>query len=206
VDAGATTIRTADGVVLRADYLLAEGARRSAVVCHPNPEAGGSLDTPLIALLARRLAAAGVSALRFDFRRPGTFEERQRDLRAAIETIGEYGLLLVGWSFGAGQALTIGAGDDRVAGIVAIAPSTRRITDEHRAAIRAGRPPVLVVAPEHDHLAPPHVLGDRLPGAEVVVVRGADHSLAGHLEEAVESTLAFERSLEPMSSVDDRRR
>jgi len=46
----------------------ARAAAGSAVVCHPHPAFNGTMDVPLVVALAEALAAAGVVALRFNFR------------------------------------------------------------------------------------------------------------------------------------------
>ena len=42
-----------------------------AILCHPHPIGGGSMDVPLIVILAEQLAQAGFAALRFNFRGVG---------------------------------------------------------------------------------------------------------------------------------------
>ncbi len=87
-----------------------------AVICHPHPLHGGSLDNKVTATLARTLSALGVSALRFNFRgvgaSTGTFaagigetEDLLAVMRQAQTLYPGRALWLAGFSFGAYVAL-----------------------------------------------------------------------------------------------------
>jgi exosortase A-associated hydrolase 1 len=88
------------------------------------------------ALLARALAAAGVPALRFDYRGMGdsdgdarTFEHVDADIRAAVDALegatGVARVVLWGLCDGASASIIFAPGDARVAGIVAVNPWAR---------------------------------------------------------------------------------
>ena len=80
-----------------------------AVICHPHPLHGGSLDNKVTATLARTLSALGVSALRFNFRGVaagiGETEDLLAVMRQAQTLYPGRALWLAGFSFGAYVAL-----------------------------------------------------------------------------------------------------
>jgi alpha/beta superfamily hydrolase len=98
------------GFTLEGEAQLRDGAP-AAVVCHPHPAFGGRMDNPLVAALADACAAAGFSALRFNFRgldgsqgTPTGGVAEHEDVAAAIAWAREQGaprVALVGYSFGA---------------------------------------------------------------------------------------------------------
>ncbi len=111
---------------------------RAAVVCHPHPLYGGTLDNKVVAAVARTLRERGLHVLRFNFRGAGGSEGQHADgagevddVCAAVERLvelagplaaGPGALLLAGYSFGSYVALTAGLSDARVGALLAIAP------------------------------------------------------------------------------------
>jgi hypothetical protein len=180
---------TADGSTLAGDLRVPAGARAGAVLCHPHPAYGGDRHNVVVDALHRALSSAGVATLRFDFRplgaRAATGEgvAERADVvaavhRLAIEIDDSVPLFLTGYSFGADVALAVG--DDRHAGWVAIAPPFR-FSGPARPGLGDPRP-VLVMAAEHDQLAPPawvRTATRTWPDVTVEVVSMADHALAG---------------------------
>jgi uncharacterized protein len=82
-----------------------------AVVAHPLPTMGGTMENKVVTTLAKTFAELGFAALRFNFRgvgsSAGTFDSGNgevEDMRAVIEyaqqTFGELPLVLSGFSFG----------------------------------------------------------------------------------------------------------
>src|SRR5512144_2084306 len=100
--------------MLEAVLSQADGpARGGAVLCHPHPEYGGTMDVAVVVAVARALAERGWSALRFNFggvgrsggRYAGGTEERH-DVAVAADALAarvstDVPLALVGYSFGA---------------------------------------------------------------------------------------------------------
>lgn len=87
-----------------------------AVVCHPHPLHGGSLDNKVTATLARTFSALGVPAMRFNFRGVGASngnyaagigetEDALAVIRQAQDMYPGRALWLAGFSFGAYVAL-----------------------------------------------------------------------------------------------------
>jgi alpha/beta superfamily hydrolase len=86
-----------------------EGAARgTAVICHPHPLFGGSMDNKVVQTLARAFVLCGWTALRFNFRgvgrSEGTYDEGRgeaQDLLALVAALAPAGpLALAGFSFG----------------------------------------------------------------------------------------------------------
>ncbi len=177
-------LTAADGVVLDARWRPVEGDAGVAVLCHPHPDYGGSMQVPVVTAWADSLAGRGIASLRFDFRRRGTDEERRADVAAAVagalDRTGGARVALVGWSYGADQALAAALGSDgRVAGVVAVAPTLRFLPAELLEAAGEGVP-VVALVPEHDQFGSPERVAELLPRARAVPLAGADHFLAGH--------------------------
>jgi alpha/beta superfamily hydrolase len=195
---GPVQLFAADGGGVEADLAIAERPWAGAVVCHPHPAYGGDRYNHVVDSIFRTLAGAGVTVARFDFRLsepPGT---EQLDVLAALDLVaGQVGpdvpLWLVGYSFGADIALSVG--DERVAGWAAVAPPLR-FGAPARPAEGDGRP-VLLVAAEHDQFNPPDRLRQAVsawPSATVEVAPMADHFLAGAAATVADTVLAWLRN------------
>jgi alpha/beta superfamily hydrolase len=186
------TLRTADGQTLAADLAAPPGdVRGGVVVCHPHPLYGGNRFHPVVDALFRALPAAGFRTLRFDFRaaHDGGAAERL-DLVAALDALsgGEppaRPLFVAGYSFGALVALT--TDDERIAGVVAIAPPLTAEASVHDGA-------ALVLSPRHDQFCPPEraaAITGSWPDTTVDAIEGADHFLVGAAAAVAERTVAW---------------
>lgn len=178
--------------------------RAVAVIAHPHPQYGGSMQTRAIHDVAKALAGIGVAALRFNFRGAGAsageFDEgrgEQDDYRAALDAAADRfpGLPIwaVGMSFGAWIATTVGAADPRVSLLVALAPA---VDHYDFAGLRAAGKPAFLIHGEQDEIAPVrHVrrlYGEMDEPKELVIVEGADHVFDGRtsiVAEAIEDLL-----------------
>ena len=166
----------------------AEGRLAAALLCHPQP-AASSMDDPLIRLLARDLATAGLLTLRFNFRGVGASEGQQTDGRLepldiaggveyllTLPEVNPDKLCLIGHAFGAYMALTYAAHDPRIKAVVAVSPPIFRVTPD------LGRfpQPKLFVTGEYDEVSPRHKLEpwlEQLPNCGLRIVSGARHLL-----------------------------
>lgn len=94
--------------------------RGLALVCHPHPQQGGSLDNKVVSMLARAATETGLAAVRFNFRGVGASEGdydagrgELEDARAACQwAAAASGLpvaVLSGFSFGSAVALRMAA-------------------------------------------------------------------------------------------------
>lgn len=198
------TLLTSDGVRLNGDLLLPDPATSNgpvtgAVVCHPHPLYGGDRFNGVVDTVVRALAAAGVVALRFDFRgvnqsegAHGGGDAERLDVVAAVDTLCaaiDGPIWLVGYSFGAMTVLSVD--DARVVGWIAIAPPLAMMRAE---AVAAQDPrPTHVVIAGRDQYSPPDVTLPIVEGwiaTTSTVLASADHFLAGHLDHVAELTVA----------------
>jgi len=105
----------------------------SIIICHPHPLFGGTMDNSVVVGIARVAAMWDFTSLRFNFRgvgeSTGTFgggNSEQGDVRGAIDFLEGRRksplILLAGYSFGAVVGLPVGADDERVRGLIGVAP------------------------------------------------------------------------------------
>jgi alpha/beta superfamily hydrolase len=185
------------------------GPKRVAVVCHPHPLHGGTLHTRLVFHAARALQEMNIPTLRFNFRgvgRSGGVHDHGRgevrDLEAALDFMSvRYGLPLVlgGFSFGSMVALHYleARTDARVERLAAFGLP-----------IRSGQPPAklawigpkLFISGTEDEFGEVGEMEGYVAGLasprRLVWVEGADHFLAGRMDEfrdLLRANLDFER-------------
>ena len=183
-----------------------------AVVCHPHPLFGGTMDNKVVYTVARAFEQLGAPAIRFNFRgvaaSAGSYDEGRGESEDALAIIG-FGrqrwpgvpLWLAGFSFGAAVALRIAAAaaPER---LVLVAPGITRLERADFDAARAAQPqcPWLIVQGEADDVVPaPAVLdwaGGRRPAAGVPapavrLLPGAGHFFHGRINELRDAVLAF---------------
>ncbi len=121
-----------EGLISIHEALSFEGG---VIFCHPHPEYGGDMNNPVITTAVRAASEEGFSTLRFNFRgvgeSGGSYGEgagEKEDVRAAIEyfrsglKVARSSLILLGYSFGAWVGLPVAIQDQRIDGMVAIAP------------------------------------------------------------------------------------
>jgi alpha/beta superfamily hydrolase len=176
-----------------------------AVVCHPHPLYGGTLDNKVVYTLARTLEQLGAPAIRFNFRGVGASEGRYDEGRGETEdalAVIAYGrqrwpgaaLWLAGFSFGGAVAVRAAAqGGPRR--LIAVAPgvSILPVTD-------AAPPgcPWLIVQGDADEVVPPEAVrawAQRLSPAPVLkILPGTGHFFHGRLNELREVVLEFMRA------------
>lgn len=163
--------------------------RGVAVVCHPHPQHGGTMDNKVAQTLARAYVQQGWRALRFNFRgvgvSEGTWDDGRGEVDDALAVVAAHRadglpLALAGFSFGgyvAAEAAHRLPADAKPASLVLIAPSTQK----------QQVPPVpegtLVVHGEADDVVPLAATLDwaRPQALPVVVVPGAGHFFHGQL-------------------------
>ena len=197
-----------------------EGRLPSAVICHPHPLGGGSMNNGIVVEMARALAARGVIALRFNFRGVGASEgvhddgrgERD-DVAGALEkllaqpNVDPDRVALVGYSFGACVGLACAQKDPRVSAFAAVGLSLEfcysggidAITEEDEDDIGSAREspafPKLFITGDRDQLAPPGQLlklVEQLPEPkDVEIVPGADHFWWGAEQEVAARVADF---------------
>lgn len=164
--------------------------RGLAVVCHPHPQHGGTMDNKVVQTLARAFVQLGYTAVRFNFRgvgaSQGVWAEGPGEIDDALAVVGAFRaagqpLLLAGFSFGAyvaSHAATRLAADGAAAErLVLIAPAASRF------AMAQVPPDTLVVHGESDDVVPLAAVFDwaRPQSLPVTVVPGAGHFFHGQL-------------------------
>lgn len=197
-----------DGPVGKLEALLEapQGAHivGCAVVCHPHPLHGGTLQNKVAHTLARSFVGQGFVALRFNFRgvndSEGTFDDGRgelEDVYAAMDflSIGypDLPLWISGFSFGAAMAIDAAAAR-KPAGLVSIAPAISRFTT---ALTQQPDCPWLILQGDQDELVDVDEtiawLNGLDPGPELQILDGAVHFFHGKLlllREAVEAFIA----------------
>ncbi len=114
-----------------------EGARAIAVIAHPHPLFGGTMDNKVVTTLAKAFTDAGMATYRFNFRGVGKTggahdegrgeaEDFVRVAEHALATSGRLPLYLAGFSFGGAVATRASEGLD-FHQLVLVAPGLRRI-------------------------------------------------------------------------------
>jgi hypothetical protein len=164
---------------------------------------GGTMHNKVVYRAAKAALQANVPTLRFNFRgvhkSEGEFDEargEQDDVRAALDELeGRYpktSICLMGFSFGAGVGLAVGAADARVAALAGLGVPTRSMDFNF---LRAARQPKLIVQGTHDEHGPRaqvQSLFDSLAEPKRLVwVEGADHFFTGKLDEVQSAVRDF---------------
>jgi alpha/beta superfamily hydrolase len=160
-----------------------------AVICHPHPQHGGTMDNKVVQTLARALRQIGYRTVRFNFRgvgaSQGLWDEGRGEVDDALAVIAaqrEPGLPLVlaGFSFGgyvAAEAAAKLTGDEGADRLVLVGPSTAM----------QQLPPVpehtLVIHGELDDVVPlaATLAWARPQSLPIVVVPGGGHFFHGRL-------------------------
>ena len=163
--------------------------RGLAVICHPHPLQGGTMDNKVVTTVARALTQRGWRVVRFNYRgvgdSAGTWDEGRGEVDDALAVIAAHRiagepLVLGGFSFGGFIAASAAAklpDAEKAQRMVLIAPSTAK----HDA------PPViadtLLIHGEADDIVPLSASMDwaRPQALPVVVVPGAGHFFHGQL-------------------------
>lgn len=185
---------------------LPAGAKHAPVVilCHPQPASSDMRDS-LIALLARRLADAGLIALRFNFRGVGQSQGQQSDgrmepldLAGAIDyALAQPGVdaskvCVVGHGFGAYIALLYAPYDPRIRTVVAISLPMYRVSSGLPKAFEG---PKLFVTGEFDEICPLFKLEpfvEQLTGKRgIKVIVGARHLMRDYEEVALTTIMKY---------------
>jgi len=177
---------------------------RGALVCHPHPLHGGTMDNKVVFTVAKRLRERGLHVLRFNFRGAGGSEgdhdlgvgERD-DVRAGLEHLASLvapgdGLLVAGFSFGSYVGLSVGVDDPRVTALLAIAPP---VAHYDYGPIAATSKPLGVVYAEQDELVPADRVRRFVEACarppRVFAVEGSGHLFHGRLEPIRRAVDAF---------------
>ena len=165
-----------------------------AVVCHPHPLFGGTMDNKVVSTLAKAMRDLGIPSLRFNFRgvgaSAGVFDEGRGETEDA-QAIATWGaerwpgrqLILAGFSFGAYVALRL-AGQRPTSRLITIAPPVQRF-DFSR--LNLPTCPWLIVQGDADEVVDPRGVFDWVDGLaskpQLIVMPGVGHFFHGRLNE-----------------------
>ena len=183
------------------DSLEKETPIGSAIICHPHPLYGGTMDNKVAHTLSRAFIKSGYNSLRFNFR--GTKKSEGKfdfgigeldDLLAVINWIKvrEHSeiLWLAGFSFGA--AIAINASSvSKVDGLITVAPAVEKFTNF----TNQPQCPWLIMQGDEDELVDIKTTIDWLntlnPGPELLILPQAEHFFHGRLVELREEIVKF---------------
>jgi uncharacterized protein len=167
---------------------------RYAVVCHPHPLYGGTMDNKVVTTLVRALHDLGIATLRFNFRgvgqSAGAFDQGVGETEDA-DAVASWGaqhwpgrtLVIAGFSFGGYVALRL-AIKRKAAHLITVAPAIQYLN-----ASRTRTPdcPWLIVQGDADDVVDPKAViawaAGQNPAPRLVVLPGVGHFFHGHLPE-----------------------
>lgn len=163
---------------------------RWAVLCHPHPLYGGSMDDAVLDVVDGVLAARGFGRLRFNFRGVGSsvgqFDDgvgETEDLLAVCAWLAAEHeparLWLAGYSFGAAVAWRTHTRLD-VERLILVAPPTAMLRLEDAAQPTT---PTIVMAGDADTFCTLEAFEGHGAGFDVRTIAGADHFFAGKWDE-----------------------
>ena len=173
----------------------------TAIICHPHPLYGGTMDNKVAHTLSRAFIRSGYNSLRFNFR--GTKKSEGKfdfgigeldDLLAVIKWMKARDhseiLWLAGFSFGA--AIAINASSIiKVDGLISVAPAVEKFTN----LTNQPQCPWLILQGDEDELVDIKTTIDWLntlnPGPELLILSQAEHFFHGRLVELREEIFKF---------------
>ena len=188
------TLQGAAGAIEALRDAPAEGAAHQgvAIIAHPHPLFGGSMDNKVVQTLARAFVANGWTAVRFNFRgvgtTAGTHDEGRgecEDLLSVVRQAAPHGqLAIAGFSFGAFVAASALARlwtEREIRQVVLVGAAAARFSVPDVPAEAHDR--TLVVHGEHDDTVPLAAVMDwaRPQILPVTVVPGGGHFFHGQL-------------------------
>jgi alpha/beta superfamily hydrolase len=167
----------------------ADAAHGVAVICHPHPQHGGTMDNKVVQTLARAFVQLGWRAVRFNFRgiggSGGVWDEGRGEIDDALAVIAAerspgQALAIAGFSFGgyvASHAAARLPDGQKAERLVLVGPATRNFE------VASVPDDTLVIHGEHDDVVPLAATLDwaRPQSLPVVVVPGGGHFFHGQL-------------------------
>ena len=177
--------------------------RAAAVVCHPHPVAGGTMDNNVVFRTARGLQNAGLVVLRFNFRGAGASEgvhdgngAEEQDAAAGLNLLEqrypELPLWGAGFSFGARTIAGLARRDRRIAQLLCVTMPCLRFDCSF---LKDVLPPTRVILAGNDEFGNLADLRARVPDlpahVECEEIPGVDHFFKGKTPELEARILAW---------------
>ena len=187
------SLTTSDGVTLQAELVVPADPVATAVVCHPHPLYGGTMDNNVVESIFTTWRRSGVGVLRFNFRGSGLStgqhdngSAERLDVVAAIDELTARWptkpLVVAGYSFGADVALAVA--HEQVSAWFAIAPPLRVVPAAEMVAATDDRPKVIVSGSDDDFRPPDQVAAVTAGwnNTKLATAPGANHFFSTGLE------------------------
>ena len=187
----------------------ASSAVAAAVVCHPHPRGGGTMNNNVVYRAAKALVAGGVTALRFNFRgvgaSTGSYDDgvgEEDDVRAALDFLRAHApglpIWIAGFSFGARVGLTVGAHSDDVVKLMGIGLALRMF--DYGFLASCDKPKAIIQAAEDEYGGREEIeasVNGMSEPKRLWIVDNATHLFPGQLdpfEHAAEEAVAYLRA------------
>jgi uncharacterized protein len=168
--------------------------KRGAIFCHPHPQYGGDMYNPVITSAVEAATQEGFSTIRFNFRgvgeSNGTYGDgigEREDVKAVIDYFYQKWkksnplLILTGYSFGIWAGFPIAIQDERIQGMVGIAPP---IEVYDFGFLKKCKKKKLFIVGSQDSLCPTSLLEEWYKELEepksLAIISGADHFFFSH--------------------------
>jgi uncharacterized protein len=181
------------------------------ILCHPHPQYGGDMHTPVIAACTEASFLEGFSTLRFNFRGVGESEGsygdgigEKEDIQAALRFLAlnlnnpNQSLILLGYSFGAWTGFQAAYQDAKITGMVGIAPP---LAVYDFGFLRGCKKKKLFVVGDQDMFCPIPVLEKWYQDLEepksLTVLPGADHFFFSHVHALAQPLREFLKTFQP---------
>ncbi len=179
-----------------------------AVVCHPHPLHGGTMQNKVVSTLARSCNELGLPTIRFNFRgvgnSAGTFDDGRGETDDALAAVAmgrqrwpDAALWLAGFSFGGYVALRAASEGARAAQLITVAPAFTRYYDSPATVPMPGCPWLIVQGDADEVIEAPVVIdwpAALSPAPTLVVLAGVGHYFHGSLNELLEEVVAVGRA------------
>ncbi len=170
----------------------------TAVLCHPHPQFGGTMNDPVLGALESALLSSGISSLRFNFRGVGGSEGKYGDGVGEIDdvvavtawvrerSVGER-IILVGYSFGGAVALSA---QELLApeSMILVAPAVGMFGQPHPPIL-----PTLVILAGNDQFVNVDSTKDWFDDSNTRVeqIPETDHFFVGHYDQITKTVIEF---------------
>jgi hypothetical protein len=166
----------------------------AAIVCHPHPRGGGTMNNNVVYRLAKALVDGSVAALRFNFRgvgaSTGSYSEgigEEDDARAALDFLhARYRgmpIWMAGFSFGARVGLSVGARDARVTKLLGVGLALQMF--DYGFLGGCAKPKAIIQASNDEYGARPAIeaaVDGMADPKRLWIVEGATHLFPGQLD------------------------